>query len=122
MMVVISPRPSGRWPVTAATVTRPERSRPALVMNALAPSITHSSPSRVALVRSEPASEPPPGSVRPKAASRSPVASGRSQRPCCSPSPKRQIGMAPRLTAASRVIATEESTLASSSTARHSVR
>src|SRR5919108_714557 len=63
MMVVISPRPSGRWPVTAATVTRPERSRPALVMNALAPSITHSSPSSAALVRREPASEPPARSI-----------------------------------------------------------
>ena len=45
---------------------------PALVMNCLAPSITHSPPSRRARVRVLPASEPASGSVRPKAASRSP--------------------------------------------------
>ena len=43
-------------------------------MNALDPLITHSSPSRLAVVRVAPASEPPPGSVRPNAPSFSPAA------------------------------------------------
>jgi hypothetical protein len=45
---------------------------PALVMNCLAPSITHSPSSIRARVRVLPASDPASGSVRPKAASRRP--------------------------------------------------
>ena len=61
-----------RSPVSAVTVTRAVMSVPELVMNALDPLITQFSPSRVAVVRVAPASEPPPGSVRPNAPSFSP--------------------------------------------------
>src|SRR4029453_1882126 len=80
----------------AATVAIIERGRPALVMNALVPSITHWSPSWTARVRTAPASDPPPGSVSPNAASPSPAASGGSQRRFRSSGPYRQIGIAPR--------------------------
>ena len=43
---------------------------PQLVMKALLPLMTHSSPSSSARVRGLPASEPPPGSVRPNAGKR----------------------------------------------------
>ena len=55
--------------MTAVIVTQPEMSVPALVMNCLAPSTTHSPSSSLAVVRVLPASEPASGSVRPKAAS-----------------------------------------------------
>ena len=67
MMAEISGRPPSARPVTAVTVTSPVMSVPELVMNALVPLITHSPPSSRAVVRVAPASEPPPGSVRPKA-------------------------------------------------------
>jgi hypothetical protein len=66
MMAEISGFPAVR-PVTAVTVTSPVMSVPELVMKAFDPLMTHSSPSRTAVVRVPPASEPPPGSVRPKA-------------------------------------------------------
>ena len=50
---------------------------PALVMNCLAPLMTQSPFSALARVRVLPASEPASGSVRPKAASRSPLAQAR---------------------------------------------
>ena len=59
----------------AVIVTQPLISVPAFVMNILEPSITHSPFSARAVVRVAPASEPASGSVRPKAASRSPDAS-----------------------------------------------
>ncbi len=69
MIVLISGLPLSRVPVRAVTVTRLVMSEPELVMNCLAPSTTHSPFSRTALVRVAPASEPAPGSVRPKPAS-----------------------------------------------------
>ena len=107
--------------VTAATATTVVMSVPELVMNALLPLMTHSSvrSSRTARVRAPPASEPKPGSVRPNAAKDSPASNGGSQRRFCSSLPYRKIGIAPRQTPASRVIATLESTRASSSIATH---
>ena len=81
--------PSGFSPVTAVTVTKPVMSVPELVMNALVPLMTHSSPSSTAVVRVAPASVPPPGSVSPKAPSASPEASRGSHSRFCSSVPKR---------------------------------
>jgi hypothetical protein len=64
-----------RSPVSAVTVTTLVMSVPEFVMNALDPLITHSSPSRRAVVRVAPASEPPPASVSPNAPSLSPAVS-----------------------------------------------
>ncbi len=116
--------PSGLRPVTAVTVTRPVMSVPELVMKHLEPLITHSSVSgsRRAVVRVAPASEPPSGSVRPKAPRISPEQSRGSHSAFCASVPKRWIGIAPSETPASRVIATEESTRASSSRTRPSAR
>src|SRR5688572_26106574 len=94
---------------------------PEFVMNALDPSMTHSSPSSRAVVRTARASEPPPGSVSANAPIASPRAIGTSH-PCfCSSVPKRWIGFAARPTAASSVMATEESHLAISSRQRQNV-
>ena len=65
-----SPRSGSRSPsspVRAVMQTTPEMSVPALVMNCLAPSITHSPSSSRARVRTLPASEPASGSVSPNA-------------------------------------------------------
>ena len=63
---------------------------PELVMKDLAPSSTHWPSSSRAVVRIPPAmSEPPPGSVSPKAASRSPWQSSGSHRSRCSADPDR---------------------------------
>ena len=105
------------WPVSAVIVTQPEISVPELVMNCLAPSITHSPPSSLAVVRVAPASEPASGSVSPKAASRSPLQSRGSHSPFCSSVPQRWIGIVPSEVWAAIVMQTEESTRASSSTA-----
>ena len=51
MIAEISLPPSGRVPVIAVTVTSVVMSVPELVMNAFEPLITHSSPSRRAVVR-----------------------------------------------------------------------
>ena len=77
MIAEISLRPSSRVPVTAVTVTRPVMSVPELVMNALVPLMTHSpvASSSTARVCVPLASEPAPGSVRPKPASASPLVS-----------------------------------------------
>ncbi len=110
-------------PVIASTVITDVIDVPEFVMNALLPLTTHSSPSSRAVVRMPPRmSEPPPGSVSPNAASRSPWQSGGSQPSRCSFDPYRKIGMAPRPTAASSVIATEESTRASSCKARQNAK
>jgi hypothetical protein len=105
------------WPVTAVIVTQPEISVPELVMNCFAPFTTQSPPSRAALVWVLPASEPASGSVRPKAASFCPLHSWGSQSSFCSSVPQRWIGMVPSEVWAAIVIATEESTRVSSSTA-----
>ena len=75
-------------PVSAVIVTHAVMSVPAFVMNIFEPSITHSSPSRRAVVRVAPASEPAFGSVRPKAASFWPEASSGSHSRFCSSLPK----------------------------------
>ena len=71
--------------VTAVMVTSPEISVPALVMNCLAPSITHSPSVGKATVWVLEASEPASGSVRPKAPRISPeVSRGSHSRRCSS--------------------------------------
>jgi hypothetical protein len=62
-------------PVTAVIVTPALMSVPALVMNALRPLITHSSPCCTARVCVAPASDPASGSVSPKDQSFSPLSS-----------------------------------------------
>lgn len=109
-------------PVTAVTVTSAVMSVPEFVMNALEPLITHSSPSRAARVVVPPASDPVPGSVSPNPASASPLSSLGSHCSFCASVPNRKIGIAPSEIAASRVIATLESTRASSSRVRQSAK
>ncbi len=76
-------------PVLAVIVTQALRSVPAFVMKILEP-FTIQWPSRSsARVRVAPASDPAPGSVRPKAASRRPDARSGSHRAFCSSLPKR---------------------------------
>ena len=104
MIVEISLRPS-RSPVTAVTVTKRVMPVPELVMNCFEPLITHSPPSSRAVVRVAPASEPASGSVRPKPASAFPASRSGSSACFCSSVPKRNTGIAPRLTPASSVIA-----------------
>jgi hypothetical protein len=90
MIAEISRRPAtSRPPVIAVTVISDVISVPELVMNALDPLITHSSPSSRAVVRVAPASEPPPGSVRPNAPSFSPAVSAGSHCCFCSSVPNR---------------------------------
>jgi hypothetical protein len=72
----------------ARTITSEVIEVPELVMNALVPS-THSPASSRAVVRMPPGISDPPGSVRPKAASRSPAHSSGSQRWHCSLVPDR---------------------------------
>ena len=76
-------------PVRAVMQTWPEMSVPALVMNCLAPLITHSPSSRTARVRTLPASDPASGSVRPKAPSRAPEHRSGSRDSFCSSEPNR---------------------------------
>ena len=91
----ISFRPSSPRPVMASTVTSEVMAVPELVMKDLLPSTTHSAllswpASSLAVVRMPPGmSDPPPGSVRPNAASRSPVHSSGSHRSRCSAVPNR---------------------------------
>ena len=87
MIVEISGRPSSRSPVRAVTVTSEVIDEPELVMNCLAPLTTHSPSSSTALVFVAPASEPAPGSVRPKPASCSPATSAGSHVCFCSSVP-----------------------------------
>ena len=104
-------------PVRAVIVTTPEMSVPALVMNCLAPFTVQAPSARVARVRTLPASLPASGSVRPNAPSLRPLHRSGSQRSRCSSVPKSAIGWVPSDVCAHRVIATLESTRASSSTA-----
>ena len=86
----LSLRPSSLRPVMASTVTSDVMAVPELVMKALLPSTTHSPSSSRAVVRIPPGmSDPPPGSVRPNAASRSPVHSSGSHRSRCRAVPNR---------------------------------
>ena len=108
-------------PVRAVMVTIDVIGVPELVMNDFSPSITHSPPpSSVARVRVPPASLPASGSVSPKPPSARPAHRSGSQRSCCSGVPNLWIGLAPRPTPASSVIASDWSTRASSSMATHS--
>ena len=119
---LISGRSPAVRPVTAVTVTRRVMSVPELVMNCLRPLMTHSPPSSTAVVRVPPASLPACGSVRPNAPSASPVTSVGSHCAFWASVPKRYTGIAPSDTPASRVMATDWSTLPSSSSARHRVK
>ena len=74
-------------PVRAVIVTPQVMSVPAFVMNIFEPFTTHEPSRSSAVVRVAPASEPAPGSVSPKAASRRPDARSGSQRSFCSSSP-----------------------------------
>ena len=105
--------------MTAVTVTSPVTSVPELVMKALVPLMIHSLPSSEsrAVVVVPPASDPAPGSVRPNAPIIAPDVSRGSHSCFCSSVPNRKIGIAPSDTPASRVMATDESTRASSSRA-----
>ncbi len=105
-------------PVTAVTVTSEVMSVPELVMNSLAPLMRHWPSSSAAVVWVPPASEPAPGSVRPKPARCVPATRSGSQRCFCSSVPNFSSGMAPRETPASRVMATDWLTRPSCSSAR----
>jgi hypothetical protein len=98
-------------------VTQAVTSVPALVMNILAPSITQLPSRSSAVVAVEPASDPAPGSVSPKAASRRPEARSGSHSRFCSSEPNRKIGIVPSEVWAPTVIATDESIRVSSSIA-----
>ena len=93
-----------------------------LVINALDPLITHSSPSRTAVVRIWAASEPDWGSVSAKAHSVSPVAAGARYFCFCSSDPAIRIGMLPRDAWASMMEAREEEWRASCSMTRTSLK
>ena len=104
-------------PVRAVIVTNPEMSVPLLVMNCFAPFTTHSSPSSSARVRVFPASDPASGSVSPNAPSRSPEQSRGIHSAFSSSEPNAYSGQVPSEVCAATVIATLESTRASSSIA-----
>ena len=90
-------------------------------MNAFSPSMTHSpaASSWRARVRVPPASLPASGSVSPNPPSARPAQRSGSQRSCCSGVPNLWIGLAPRPTPASSVMASDWSALAISSIATH---
>ena len=104
-------------PVRAVIVTQALMSVPAFVMKIFEPFTTHVPSRSSARVRVAPASEPAPGSVSPKAASRLPEARSGSHSRFCSSVPKRRNGIVPSDVCAATVIATDESTRVSSSTA-----
>ena len=102
----------------AVTVQHAVMSVPELVMNIFSPSIVQPPSGRAAArVRQAPASEPASGSVSPIAPSRRPAARSGTQRRLCRSSPCCTIGIVPRPVWAATVIATLESTRASSSIA-----
>ena len=78
---------SGTDITSVVTVTTEVSSEPELVMNCLEPLTTHSPSCSVARVAVAPASEPAPGSVRPKPGSRSPATRSGSQVCFCSSVP-----------------------------------
>ena len=87
------PNPSS---VRQSTMTMAQMSSPALLMKILAPSITHSSPSRTARVLSAAVSEPASGSVIPPALTSSPRTVGRMyasrHAASCSPAMRHRLG------------------------------
>ncbi len=89
-----------------------------LVMNILLPDSTQSSPSRVARVRSEPASDPVSGSVRAKQPSASPAVRRGSHRCFCSSPPCARIVLATRPSETDTMPRTAESPRPSSSVTR----
>ncbi len=99
MIVLTSAEPFSRVPVRAVTVTSEVMSEPELVMNCFAPLTTHWPSTSSARVLVAPASEPAPGSVRPKPASVWPATRSGSQACFCSSVPKVRIGLMPRPTA-----------------------
>ena len=103
--------------VSAVITTRAEMSVPAFVMKIFEPLMTHSPSLSSARVREAAASDPAPGSVRPKAASFFPEARSGSHSRFCSSVPKRKIGIVPSEVWAATVIATDESIRVSSSIA-----
>ena len=86
-------------------------------MNRFWPSMTQSSPSRRAVVRVPPASEPAIGSVSPYAPSIAPDASGGRNRSRCSSVPAISSGPQPRLVCAATISPSEPQTRPISSTA-----
>ena len=82
MIELISGAPPSR-PVTAVIVTPAEMSVPQLVMNCLAPLMTHLPSRASARVLVAPASDPASGSVRPNAQSLRPASSSGSHRSFC---------------------------------------
>ena len=104
MMAEISGLPASVVPVRAVTVTHEVIEVPELVMNALAPLITHWPSTSSALVLVAPASEPASGSVSPKPASLRPATSSGSHCCFCSGEPKVRIGLMPRPTPADSVM------------------
>ena len=94
---------------TAVSAIRP------LVMKFFEPLSTQCRPSRTAVVRMPPASEPEPGSVRPQQPTFSPRASGGRKRRFCSSLPARLMWAEQRLWWAASESATPASTRASSS-------
>ena len=97
---------------TAVSAMRP------LVMNVFEPFSTQSGPSRTAVVRVPPASEPAPLSVSPQHPIFSPRASGVRKRRFCSSVPARKMWPEQRLLWAATERATPASTRASSSITR----
>ena len=97
--------------------TQPEMSVPGLVMNTLLPLITHCPSTSSAVVCVFPASVPASGSLSPNAASRFPEQSCGSHSAFCSSVPQRWIGIVPSDVCDATVIASEQSTRASSSIA-----
>ena len=111
-------RPSWPVPVTAATVVTPEMSVPALVMKDFVPFMVHSWSSVRAAVVIALGSDPASGSVMANAASILPEANEGIHSARCSSVPKSQTGLVPSEVCAATVMATDESTRASSSIAR----
>jgi hypothetical protein len=102
---------SSATPVFANTVKK--SAMPPLVIHSLLPLMIQSSPSRVAVVLIDAASEPAPGSVRQNAAIISPLASLGRKRSFCSSSPNKSNPFMPIELCAPTVIATEASCFAS---------
>ena len=104
--------PSSRFPVTAWTTQTLLISVAELVIKIFEPLMTHSSPSKVAVVLEAPASEPALGSVNPKEERAFPVQSSGSHFFFCSSFPYELIGKIPSEFPAARVAAWEPSTRA----------
>lgn len=93
-----------------------------LVMNILVPLMTYESPSRTAFVVRFPASEPVPGSVRPKQPIASPAVSRGNHCRFCSSSPQVAMVLATRPRETETMPRTEESPRPSSSVTRQYAR